>query len=77
MTAQQSTIKELVISSAARIENRRSQNSRTLNKNKAMKETREIYEAPMMETVEVMVEQGFQMSTPSKSNPDPLKEKIR
>jgi len=37
MTAQQSTIKELVISSAARIENRRSQNQRTLNKNKAMK----------------------------------------
>jgi hypothetical protein len=42
-----------------------------------MKETREIYESPIVETVEVMVEQGFQMSAPSKSNPDPLKEKIR
>jgi hypothetical protein len=44
-----------------------------------MKETREIYESPIMETVEVMVEQGFQMSAPqgSKTNPDPLKEKIR
>lgn len=38
---------------------------------------REAYEAPVMETVEVMVELGFQMSgaMPSSSN-DPLKEQI-
>jgi hypothetical protein len=44
---------------------------------KETKETKETYEAPMMETVEVMVEQGFQMSAAAKTNPDPLKEKIR
>jgi len=42
-----------------------------------MKETREIYDAPVIETVEVMVEQGFQMSAKPTNNPDPLKEKIR
>ena len=36
-------------------------------------DTREVYKAPIMEIVEVMVEQGFQMSGVSYSN-DPLKE---
>ena len=41
------------------------------------KKEKEVYEAPVMEVVEVMVEQGFQMSgTPSSVNDDPLKEKI-
>ena len=42
-----------------------------------MKTKKETYAAPQMETVEVPVEQGFQMSAPAKTNPDPLKEKIR
>ena len=44
--------------------------------NRTSPETREVYEAPVMETVEVKVEQGFQMSaTPSYY--DPLKEVYR
>ena len=43
---------------------------------KTNKEIKEIYAAPQMETVEVMVEQGFQMSAPTDFD-DPLKEKIR
>ena len=35
---------------------------------KKLKETGEMYEAPVMEIIEVQVEQGFQMSE------DPLKE---
>jgi len=44
------------------------------------KETREIYEAPVMETVEIKVEQGFQMSgeiAPASATIDPLKEVIK
>jgi len=40
--------------------------------NKEIKETREVYEAPVMEIVEIKVEQGFQMS----GYDDSLKEKI-
>ena len=39
--------------------------------NKEIKETREVYEAPVMEIVEIKVEQGFQMS-----GYDPNKEKV-
>ena len=35
--------------------------------------TKEVYEAPVMEMVEVMVEQGFQMSGQQQSD-NPLKE---
>jgi len=47
--------------------------------NKEMKETREIYEAPVMEIVEIKVELGFQMSgiSPASAPFDPLSEIIR
>ena len=42
-------------------------------------ETRKEYEAPVMEIVEIRVEQGFQMSgSPEHTSPfDPLKELIK
>jgi len=48
--------------------------------NKAMKETREVYEAPAMEIVEIKVELGFLMSgeiSPASAPYDPLKEVIK
>jgi hypothetical protein len=45
--------------------------------NKKLKNTREVYEAPIMETVEVRGEQGFQMSVAPSSTFDPLKEIVR
>ena len=50
--------------------------------NKEMKETREVYEAPVMEIVEIKVELGFQMSgaggvSPTSAPWDPLSEIIR
>ena len=44
--------------------------------NKVLKDTREVYEAPVVEAVEVRVEQGFQMSGQS-TYYDPLKEVYR
>ena len=46
--------------------------------NEELKETREVYEAPAMEIVEIKVEQGFLMSGESASAApyDPLKEVI-
>ena len=38
---------------------------------------KEVYEAPVMEVVEVRVEQGFQMSGQQSSYYDPLKEVYR
>jgi len=47
--------------------------------NKEMKETIEVYEAPVMEMVEIKVEQGFQMSgeTAASAPYNPLKEIIK
>ena len=47
--------------------------------NKEMKETKEVYEAPVMEIVEIKVELGFQMSGVSQASApwDPLSEIFR
>ena len=42
----------------------------------SLSDTREVYEAPVIEAVEVSVEQGFQAST-SNSNQNHLSEEIR
>ena len=43
---------------------------------KKEKNTKEVYEAPVMEAVEVVVEQGFQASGATQSPPNFLKEQI-
>ena len=46
--------------------------------NKEMEDTREVYEAPVIEIVEIKIELGFQMSGATQSsNFNPLKEIIR